>query len=94
MKKEITYEDYSKIEILVGTQMIAKGFDFDNVSLVGIIDADSMLNYPDFRSHERAFQLLSQVSGRAGRKEKQGKVVLQTYNPDHEILLLMESSHY
>ena len=76
----------SNIDILVGTQMIAKGFDFDNVSLVGIIDADSMLNYPDFRSHERAFQLLSQVSGRAGRKEKQGKVVLQTYNPDHEIL--------
>ncbi|MFL2572871.1 MAG: primosomal protein N' [Flavobacteriales bacterium] len=76
----------SNIDILVGTQMIAKGFDFDNVSLVGIIDADSMLNYPDFRSHERAFQLLSQVSGRAGRKEKQGKVILQTYNPDHEIL--------
>ena len=76
----------SNIDILVGTQMIAKGFDFDNVSLVAIIDADSMLNYPDFRSHERAFQLLSQVSGRAGRKNKQGKVILQTYNPDHEIL--------
>ena len=76
----------SNIDILVGTQMIAKGFDFDNVSLVGIIDADSMLNYPDFRSHERAYQLLSQVSGRAGRKDKQGKVILQTYNPDHEIL--------
>ena len=74
------------IDILVGTQMIAKGFDFDNVSLVGIIDADSMLNYPDFRSHERAFQLMSQVSGRAGRKEKQGLVVLQTYTPDHEII--------
>ena len=74
------------IDILVGTQMIAKGFDFDNVSLVGIIDADSMLNYPDFRSHERAFQLMSQVSGRAGRKEKQGVVVLQTYTPDHEII--------
>ena len=76
----------SKIDILVGTQMIAKGFDFENVSLVGIIDADSMLNYPDFRSHERAFQLMSQVSGRAGRKDKQGKVILQTYTPNHEII--------
>ena len=75
-----------KIDILVGTQMIAKGFDFEKVSLVGIIDADNMLNYPDFRSHERAFQLLSQVSGRAGRKEKQGAVILQTYNPEHEII--------
>ena len=76
----------SKIDILVGTQMIAKGFDFENVSLVGIIDADSILNYPDFRSHERAFQLMSQVSGRAGRKDKQGKVILQTYTPNHEII--------
>ena len=83
-----------KIDILVGTQMIAKGFDFEKVSLVGIIDADSMLNYPDFRSHERAFQLLSQVSGRAGRKEKQGAVILQTYNPDHEIINFVKQHSY
>ena len=66
--------------------MIAKGFDFENVSLVGIVDSDSMLNFPDFRSHERAFQLMSQVAGRAGRKNKQGSVYLQTSNPDHEII--------
>jgi primosomal protein N' (replication factor Y) len=66
-----------KIDILVGTQMIAKGFDFENVSLVGIVDSDSMLNFPDFRSHERAFQLMSQVAGRAGRK-KQARVCLFT----------------
>ena len=83
-----------KIDILVGTQMIAKGFDFEKVSLVGIIDADSMLNYPDFRSHERAFQLLSQVSGRAGRKEKQGAVILQTYNPEHEIINYVKQHSY
>tara|TARA_B100001939_G_scaffold55338_1_gene44504 strand:- start:661 stop:3063 length:2403 start_codon:yes stop_codon:yes gene_type:complete len=83
-----------KIDILVGTQMIAKGFDFEKVSLVGIIDADSMLNYPDFRSHERAFQLLSQVSGRAGRKEKQGAVILQTYNPEHEIINFVKQHSY
>ena len=83
-----------KINILVGTQMIAKGFDFENVSLVGIIDADNMLNFPDFRSHERAFQLMSQVSGRAGRKGNQGIVVLQTYNPDQEIINHVKSHSF
>jgi len=74
--------------------MIAKGFDFDNVSLVGIIDADNMLNFPDFRAHERAFQLMSQVSGRAGRKGKQGAVVLQTYNPDQDIINQVKSHSF
>ena len=83
-----------KIDILVGTQMIAKGFDFDNVSLVGIVDSDSMLNFPDFRSHERAFQLMSQVAGRAGRKNKQGSVYLQTSNPDHEIIRQVSNHSY
>jgi len=66
--------------------MITKGLDFNKVSLVGILNADNILNFPDFRSHERAFQLLSQVSGRAGRKDKQGKVILQTYQPKHPII--------
>ncbi len=75
-----------KTNILVGTQMITKGLDFENVSVVGIIDADALLNYPDFRSHERAFQLMLQVSGRAGRKKGRGKVVIQTYQASHPIL--------
>ncbi|PZX11815.1 replication restart DNA helicase PriA [Breznakibacter xylanolyticus] len=74
------------IDILIGTQMISKGLDFDAVSLVGILDADAMLNYPDFRAFERAFQLMAQVSGRAGRKNRQGTVILQTTNPDHPVI--------
>lgn len=73
-------------QILVGTQMVAKGLDFDNVGLVGILNADNMMNFPDFRSAERAFQLMVQVSGRAGRRQKQGLVVLQTTQPDHYII--------
>ena len=75
-----------EIDILVGTQMLAKGLDFDNVSLVGILNADAMLYFPDFRAFERSFQLMTQVSGRAGRSDKKGKVVIQTYNPDHNII--------
>ncbi len=75
-----------KIDILIGTQMVSKGLDFDNVSLVGILNADNMLNYPDFRAFERSYQLMTQVSGRAGRKNKQGKVIIQTSNPAHPIL--------
>ncbi|NOQ28236.1 MAG: primosomal protein N' [Bacteroidales bacterium] len=75
-----------KIDILIGTQMVSKGLDFDNVSLVGIMNADNMLNYPDFRAFERSYQLIAQVSGRAGRKKKQGKVIIQTSNPAHPIL--------
>jgi primosomal protein N' (replication factor Y) len=66
--------------------MVTKGLDFDHVSIVGIMNADNMINFPDFRSFERSFQLMSQVAGRAGRKNKQGKVIIQTYRPDHEII--------
>jgi primosomal protein N' (replication factor Y) len=75
-----------EIDILVGTQMLAKGLDFRNISLVGVMNADNLLNFPDFRAHERSFQLLQQVSGRAGRTQKRGKVLIQTYNPHHQIL--------
>ena len=75
-----------EIDVLVGTQMLSKGLDFANVSLVGIMNADNMLNFPDFRAHERSYQLMVQVSGRAGRASKRGKVAVQTYNPNHQIL--------
>jgi primosomal protein N' (replication factor Y) (superfamily II helicase) len=73
-------------DILVGTQMLTKGLDFGQVSLVGVLDVDRLLYFPDFRANERCFQLLTQVSGRAGRREKQGKVIIQTSNPQHPIL--------
>ncbi len=75
-----------KIDILVGTQMITKGLDFDKVSLVGILNADAIISFPDFRSYERAFSQILQVSGRAGRKYKQGKVIIQTFNPYHQVI--------
>jgi primosomal protein N' (replication factor Y) len=73
-------------DILVGTQMVTKGLDFNKVSLVGVFNADRMMHFPDFRSYERAFQLLTQVSGRAGRRDKPGQVVIQTSHVDHPIL--------
>jgi primosomal protein N' (replication factor Y) len=75
-----------KIDILIGTQMVSKGLDFDNVSLVGILDADMLLNRPHFRAFERAYQLMSQVAGRSGRKAKRGKVIIQTGDPDHWVI--------
>ncbi len=83
-----------EIDILVGTQMLAKGLDFENVSLVGVLNADNMLNYPDFRAHERSYQMLVQVSGRAGRFKKRGKVAIQTYNPYHQILQQVTTNDY
>nr|WP_297308154.1 primosomal protein N' [uncultured Flavobacterium sp.] len=83
-----------EIDILVGTQMLAKGLDFDHVTLVGILIADNALHFPDFRAHERAFQMLLQVSGRAGRKEKKGKVIIQTYNPYHNIIQQVTTNNY
>ncbi len=75
-----------RIDILVGTQMVTKGLDFENVSVVGIINADSLINYPNFRSYERAFQQMTQVSGRAGRHADGGEVVIQTWNPSHQVI--------
>ena len=83
-----------EIDILVGTQMLAKGLDFDNVSLVGIMNADNMLHHPDFRAFERSFQMMTQVAGRAGRSEKQGKVVIQTYNPNHNTIQQVTMHNY
>jgi primosomal protein N' (replication factor Y) len=83
-----------EIDILVGTQMLAKGLDFDNVNLVGIMNADNMLHHPDFRAFERSFQMMTQVSGRAGRSEKQGKVIIQTYNPNHNTIQQVTSNDY
>ncbi len=83
-----------EIDILTGTQMLSKGLDFSNVSLAGILRADTILNFPDFRAHERAFQLMVQLSGRAGRAKKQGKVAIQAYNPYHQILKQVSTNNY
>ncbi len=83
-----------EIDILVGTQMLVKGLDFDNVTLVGVLNADTLLNFPDFRAHEKSFQLLTQVSGRAGRFKKQGKVAIQSFNPYHQILQQVSTNSY
>ena len=83
-----------RLDILVGTQMVVKGLDFDKVSLVGILDADGLLAFADFRVNERAFQLMEQVSGRAGRKQAQGKVIIQTANPKHPLLQLVKQHDY
>lgn len=86
--------EQGKTDILIGTQMVSKGLDFDHVSVVGILNADTMLNYPDFRAYERAFQLMAQVAGRAGRKNKRGKVVLQTRSMDHPIIPQVQANDY
>jgi primosomal protein N' (replication factor Y) len=86
--------EQQRIDILVGTQMVVKGLDFDNVDLVGILDADGLLSFADFRVNERAFQLMEQVSGRAGRKEATGKVLIQTIQPTHPVLQLVKEHNY
>ncbi|GLU44451.1 primosomal protein N' [Allomuricauda sp. NBRC 101325] len=93
-EKIISAFENQEMDILVGTQMVTKGLDFRNVSLVGIMNADSMLNFPDYRAHERSYQMLTQVSGRAGRTQKRGKVLIQTYNPYHQILQQVTTNNY
>jgi primosomal protein N' (replication factor Y) len=83
-----------EIDVLVGTQMVTKGLDFENIELIGIIDADTMLNFPDFRSNERSFQLFTQVSGRAGRRNHQGLVMIQTSQPKHPVLMFLLQNDY
>ena len=89
----ITQFENKQIDILVGTQMVSKGLDFENVTLVGVIHADTMLSFPDFRTYERAYQLLTQVSGRAGRRQKQGHVIIQTLMPDNVVLHSIEAPY-
>ena len=86
--------EQQRLDILVGTQMVVKGLDFEKVSLVGVLDADGLLSFADFRANERAFQLMEQVSGRAGRKHEQGKVMIQAMNVKHPILLLVQQHDY
>jgi primosomal protein N' (replication factor Y) (superfamily II helicase) len=93
-KKLIQSFENHQIDVLIGTQMITKGLHFDNVSLVGILNADNLFNYPDFRANERAMQMLVQVSGRAGRKQKQGTVVLQTFSPHNPIIEYIVNNDY
>jgi primosomal protein N' (replication factor Y) len=83
-----------RTDILIGTQMISKGLDFENLTVVGVLNADNLLNYPDFRAHERSFQLMEQVSGRAGRRQKQGKVIIQTSDPANKIIRLVLRHDY
>lgn len=90
----ITDFEQHKNDILVGTQMVTKGLDFDRVSVVGILNADALVSFPDFRAFERAYQLLAQVSGRAGRKDVPGKVVIQSYQPNHPALKYVESNDF
>ncbi|NQU54656.1 MAG: primosomal protein N', partial [Bacteroidetes bacterium] len=93
-EKIVTNLENQKTDILVGTQMVTKGLDFEHVSVVGILNADNLINFPDFRAHERAYQLISQVSGRAGRKHGNGKVVIQTSQPDHPLIQLIQNQDY
>ena len=89
-------EDFARhdTDILIGTQMVSKGLDFGDVATVGVINADTLLNFPDFRSNERAFNMLEQVSGRAGRRKEKGKVIIQTVNPGHEVLRHVANHDY
>ena len=93
-EKLLTEFEKGNGDILLGTQMIAKGLDYPNITLVGVLNADTMLNLPDFRASERTYQLLTQVAGRAGRHEKAGQVIIQTYNPDHYSILDVQKNDY
>lgn len=93
-EKLISSFENKEIDVLVGTQMLTKGLDFRNVKLVGIMNADNLLNFPDFRAHERSYHLMQQVAGRAGRTKERGKVLIQTYNPYHKILQQVSVNDY
>ncbi len=93
-EKVITAFEKKQTDILVGTQMVTKGLDFENVNFVGILSADQLINYPDFRASERAFQLMLQVSGRAGRRIKQGLVIIQTKNPNYRVIEFVIQNNY
>ena len=93
-KQLIDEFELGNIDILVGTQMVTKGLDFDNVSVVGVLNVDSVLNFPDFRSFEKAYQLIIQVSGRAGRKDKEGTVYIQTNHPEHSVINHVLADNY
>ena len=92
--KYIKMIEDGEVDIIVGTQMISKGLDFPNIDLVGVINADETLNIPDFRSNEKTFQLLNQVSGRAGRSGIDSKVILQTFNPDNVLFKFVKDNDY
>lgn len=94
LQKIISEFQEKKTDILIGTQMVAKGLDFDNVTLIGVINADTLLNFPDFRAFERSYQLLAQVAGRAGRRSQQGKVCIQAYDDDHRIIKQVVDNNY
>lgn len=93
-QKIISDFENKHLDILVGTQMISKGLDFEHVSVVGILSADQLINYPDYRAYERAYQMLTQVSGRAGRRNKQGLVVIQSRQIDHPVLKMVQQHHF
>lgn len=93
-EKIISRFEKRQIDILIGTQMISKGLDFENLTVVGVLDADSMMNFPDYRSSERSYQMLEQVSGRAGRRNKVGKVIIQTSTPDNPVIDIFLNHDY
>ena len=95
-KIDKAYRDFlnKKYKILIGTQILAKGFHFPDVTLVGVLNADQMLNFPDYRSYERSYQLITQAAGRAGRGDKKGEVFIQTYNKDSILIKAIVTSDY
>src|SRR5690606_20224472 len=92
--KIITAFDEHEFDVLIGTQMVAKGLDFGRVSLIGVVNADTIINFPDFRAYERSFSLFSQVAGRAGRREAGGRVIIQSYTTNHRVLEQVVNNDY